>query len=428
MALEIRPLTSNEPLRLKVMVILLLLLPFFGQSFHYMKGALPFWAASKAFPVLALPLALVLFRYPRLPLVRQILLTFVWVILVPSFAGIYYFSQDFFTGVTAQVKLLPLLHFFSFLGLMLVLRPTLRELMVAFLILGVVTYVALVLMWALVPQSWYSGVYAFGSSPLFSMDSRGNRIRMPMYFGMITLFYCYRRFLDELRPRWLAGAFVGFALTLWVVKTRAMMVGISGVVVINSFLAVSPLMRLALMLATPLALGGLFSFGYLATMFSTDSSTGFDVRWETASKAVDFLGVDPIRWLFGVGTISPTSSDSLFSFFDHFFFLADITWLGILFEFGLIGAGLILLYEVRGLLFFHRLKHRIDSHFLGSLYDYVVYVVLISNFYPPTLTPGETAIILSIFVYVWHRLQMEDPAIAFEDTVAASTVEAHHAG
>jgi hypothetical protein len=428
MALEIRPLTSGEPPRLKVMVILLLVLPFFGQNFHYMKGLLPFWAVSKAFPVLALPLALVLFRYPRLPLVRQVLLTFVWVILVPSFAGIYYFSQDFFTGVAAQVKLLPLLHFFSFLGLMLVLRPTLRELMVAFLILGVVTYIALVLMWALVPQSWYSGVYAFGSSPLFSIDSRGNRIRMPMYFGMITLFYCYRRFLNERRLYWLVGAFVGFALTLWVVKTRAMMVGIAGVVVINSFLAVGPLMRLALMLATPLALGGLFSFGYLATMFSTDSSTGFDVRWETAAKAVDFLGVDPIRWLFGVGTISPTSSDSLFSFFDHFFFLADITWLGILFEFGLIGAGLILLYEVRGLLFFHRLKRRIDSYFLGSLYDYVVYVILISNFYPPTLTPGETAIILSVFVYVWHRLQVEDPAGVLDGTLASSAVEARHAG
>ncbi|PKU24431.1 hypothetical protein [Telmatospirillum siberiense] len=399
---------TGEPLRPAVMAVLLLILPFFGQSFHYMKDLLPFWALSKAFPILSLPLALVLFRYPRLPILRQILLTSVWLILVPSFSAIYYFSQDFFTGVTAQVKLLPLLNFFSFLGLLIYLRPSLRELTVAFVIWGVVTYVALILLWALVPQAWYSAVYAFGSSPLFSIDSRGNRIRMPMYFGMITLFYCYRRFLDDHRLRWLAGAFVGFALTLWVVKTRAMVVGIAGVVVINSFLAVGPLKRLVLMLAAPLALAGLFSFGYLSSMFSTDSSTGFDVRWETASKAVNFLGVDPVRWLFGVGTISPTSSDSLFSFFNHFFFLADITWLGILFEYGLIGAGLILLYEVRGVLFFHRLKQRVDSHFLGGLYDYVVYVILISNLYPPTLTPGETAIILSIFVYVWHRLETEE--------------------
>lgn len=407
MAREILPIASEGPLRWKVLAVLLLVLPFFGQSFHYMKGLLPFWAVSKAFPILSLPLALVLFRYPRMPAVRQVLATFVWVLLVPSFAGIYYFSQDFFTGVTAQVKLLPLLYFFSFLGLVLHLRPTLRELMTCFLVWGVVTYLALVLMWALVPQSWYSGVYAFGSSPLFSIDNRGNRIRMPMYFGMIALFYCYRRFLDDRRLRWLAGALVGFALTLWVVKTRAMIVGIAGVVVINSFLAVGPLMRLALMLAAPLALGGLFSFGYLATMFSTDSSTGFDVRWRTATKAVEFLGVDPIRWLFGVGTISPTSSDSLFSYFDHFFFLADITWLGVLFEFGLIGAGLILFYELRGLLFFFKLKRRLVSPFLGGLNDYLVYVLLISNLYPPTLTPGETAVILAIFVYVWHSLTNE---------------------
>lgn len=408
MASETPPLVSDGPLRPKVMAVLLSLLPFFGQSFHYMRDLPPLWTLSKVFPVLMLPFALLLFRYPRLPVVRQLLVTFVWLILVPSFAAIYYFSQDFFTGVTAQVKLLPLLSFFSFLGVLLYLRPTLRELSAAFLIFGIVTYVVLVLLWALVPQAWYSGVYVVGSSPLFSMDNRGNRIRMPMYFGMITLFYCYRRFLDEMRLRWLAGAFVGFALTLWVVKTRAMMVGIAGVVMINSFLAVGPVKRLVVMLLAPFALVGLFSFGYLSTMFSTDASTGFDVRWETAIKAVNFLGLDPIRWLFGVGTISPTSSDSLFAFFDHFFFLADITWLGILFEFGVIGAGLILLYELRGILFFHRLQQRIDSHYLGSLYDYIVYVLLISNLYPPTLTPGETAIILSIFVYVWHRLAMED--------------------
>lgn len=404
MATESIPIAANAPLRLKVMAILLLVLPFFGQSFHYMKDLLPFWALAKAFPVVSLPMAFMLFRYPRLPLVRQVLLTVVWGLLVPSFAGIYYFNQDFFTGITAQVKLLPILHFFSFLGLLLYLRPTLRELTVSFLVWGIVTYVTLLVLWLVVPQSWYSGGYAVGSSPLFSMDSRGNRIRMPMYFGMITLFYCYRRFLDDHRLRWLGGALVGFALTLWVVKTRAMMVGIAGVLVINSFLAVGPLARLAVMLAAPLGIGGLFSVGYLATMFSTDSSTGFDVRWVTATKAVNFLGTDPIRWLFGVGTIAPTSSDSLISYFDHFFFLADITWLGILFEFGLIGVGLILLYEVRAVLLFHKLRRQIDAPFLGSLYDYVVYVILISNLYPPTLTPGETAVILAVFVYVWQSL------------------------
>jgi hypothetical protein len=396
--------------RARIMAILVLALPLFGQTFHYMKDLMPLWALSKALPLLSLPLAAPLFRQPRLPMVRQVLATFLWLVLVPSFVATFTFGQDFFTGITAQVKLLPMLYVFSFLGFLMMVKPTLRELTAAFLTWGFLTFALLVLLWALVPQNWYSGVYAFGSSPLFSMDNRGNRIRMPMYFGIITIFYCYRRFLGDRSLVWLFGALAGFLLTLLVVKTRAMIVGIAGVVVIDSFAAAGALTRVALLFAAPAGLVGLFSFGYLATMFSVDSSTGFDVRWKTITKAIDFLGVDPLRWLFGVGTISPTSADSLFSYFDHFFFLADITWLGIIFEFGLIGAILILFYELRGLLFCRQLMAGIGRNtFIGSLRDYILYVIIISNLYPPTLTPGETAVILAIFVYVWRSLAQDAP-------------------
>jgi hypothetical protein len=401
-------LSETVPARSKTMTLLVMALPLFGQFFHYMKDLLPLWALSKAFPVLSLPLILVLIRHPRPPVSRQILLTFIWLVLVPTFAAIFYFNQNFFIGIAAQVKLLPLLYFFSFLGFLLYFRPMLRELSLAFLVCGVATYVALVILWAVIPQSWYSDTYVVGTSPLFSLDNRGDRIRMPMYFGIVTLFYCYRRFLGTRRLVWLLGALVGFGVTLGIVKTRAMIVGIAGVLVLNSFVAATPVMRLAVLFLAPFALAGLFSIGYLSTMFSTDVSSGFDVRWETAVKAVEFLGTDPIRWIFGVGTISPISSDSLMSYFNHFFFLADITWLGILFEFGLIGAALILLYEVRALLFYHRLRRFIQDDFLGSLYDYVIYVLLISNLYPPTLTPGETAVILAIFVYVWQSLHADE--------------------
>ncbi len=407
---------EQAPLRPNVMAPLLLLLPLFGQSFHYMKDLLPLWALSKAFPVMSLPLILVLLRHPLMPMTRQVMLTFLWCMLVPSIAAIYYFDQDFFTGIAAQVKMLPLLYFYSFLGLLLVLRPTLRELGMGFLVWGLATYVSLILMWALVPKTWYVNGYVFGSSPLFSTDSRGERIRMPMYFGMITLFYCYRRFLTEHRARWLGGALLGVLLTLFVVKTRSMMVGIAGVLALNSFRAAPPRLRVLLLLTIPLAVAGLFSYTYLDSMFSTSASSGFDVRWVTAEKAVEFLGLIPSHWIFGVGTISPTSQDSLFAFFGHFFFLADITWLGIVFEYGVVGALLILFYEVRGLLFYRRLKRHIDDSLLGSLADYILYVLLISNLYPPTLSPGETATILAIFVYVWFRLRTETPQTANEAT------------
>ena len=96
-------------------------------------------------------------------------------------------------------------------------------------------------------------------------------------------------------------------------------------------------------LLAPIAFVGIFSFGYLATTFSTNASSGFDVRFVTLQTALQFLGNNPLRWIFGVGTISPTSRDSLIAYFHHFFFLDDITWLGIVFEYGIFGALLIAL-------------------------------------------------------------------------------------
>ncbi|MDR3517274.1 MAG: hypothetical protein P4M00_15805 [Azospirillaceae bacterium] len=403
-------LDTAVPPRGLPLAVLLLSLPLFGQIFHYMKDLPSLWALSKAFPILSLPLAFTLLVWNRAPITRQVVITFAWLVLAPSFVATVYFDQDFFTGVAAQVKLLPMLYFFSFLALLLYLRPTLRELATGYIVCGLLTYGALIILWALVPQSWYSGNYAFGSSPLFSFDNRGNRIRMPMYFGMITLFYGYRRFLRSRQVVWLLAAALGFVLTLFVVKTRAMMVGVAGMLVITTWGSASAVQRLVLLVLAPIGLAGLFSFGYLSTLFQTDATSGFDVRWTTVTKALDFLGTDWIRWLFGVGTISPINSDNLFAYFDHMFFLADITWLGILFEFGIIGTILILLYQIRGLFFYRRLEYLVDSDFLASLRDYILYTLLISGLYPPTLTPGEIAVILAIFAYTYQRLQTDGPA------------------
>jgi len=388
-----------------VIVIFVLLLPFFGQFFSYMKDVLPLWALAKAFPLLSLPLALILLRHPQFPMTRQILFSFFWLVLVPTALSINYFQQDFFVGLGAQVKLLPILFFFSFLGLMLLVEPTLKELTAAFLICGLVTFAAVLIIWALAPDSAYSTRYVVGTSPLLTSDHRGHRIRMPMYFGIIATFYAYRRFLASGQIRWLITSLFGLGLTLGLVKTRAMIVGIAGVFAIRGFLAASGWMKIVVALIAPLALSGLFSFGYLSTLFSTDRAAGIDTRLKTIAAAMNFLGNDSWRWIFGVGTISPTSSDSLFAYFDHFFFLADITWLGVVFEYGIVGSLIFLLFELRGIWFSFRLSKRVDSAFLGALTDYLIYVLLISSLYPLTLTPGETSVILAIFVYVWQWLE-----------------------
>jgi hypothetical protein len=401
-AAGIPALFSAAPARPRVMLWLLAVLPLFGQTFHYISVLPPLWALSKAFPVVSLPLMFRLGSYVRFPMTRQVLLSFGWLALSPSVAAIFYFHESFFTAITAQVKLLPILYFFSFLALLLTLQPTLRELARCFIILGAVTTGVLILLWAVIPDSWYNGSYVFGSEPFFSSDNRGHRIRMTMYFPIIMLFFCYRRAFFERSLRYLLGAAIAFAVTLLIVKTRAMIIGITGVVLIRSLLWVRPLTRILLLLCSPFALVSMFSAGYLASTFSTSADSGIAIRGITAAEAGQFLGNSPLRWFFGVGTLSPTSKESLTDYFHHFFFLADIGWLGVVFEYGGLGALLFVLLELRGMAFYRRLRAHVEDDFLGALFDYLLYVLLISFVYPPTLTPGETATILAIFIYVWH--------------------------
>lgn len=404
------PVFSAAPARPRVVWILLALLPLFGQTFHYITALLPLWALSKALPVLSLPAVLRLGGEGRVPMTRQILITFAWLMLVPSIAALFYFHEGFFTGITAQVKLLPILYFFSFLAVLLALKPTLGELQRGFLIVGIVVLGVLVVLWAVVPSSWYQQSYVIGQAPFFSSDNRGHRIRMSMYFPIVLLFFCYRRAWFERHVGYLLGAIAAFAITLLIVKTRAMVIGILGVLLINTIVWSRPAVRIGILLGAPVALVWTFSVGYLATTFSTNAATGFDTRRISAMLATRFLGSNPMRWLFGVGTLSSTSRDSLIGYFHHFFFLADITWLGIVFEYGAIGSLFWLGFQLRGLFFYRRLRAEVDDDFLGALFDYLVYVLLISFFYPPTLTPGETAVILAIFVYVWRAAGFDQPA------------------
>ncbi|WP_241024654.1 hypothetical protein [Paraburkholderia sp. Ac-20340] len=417
------PVFSAEPARARVLLWLLALLPLFGQTFHYISALAPLWALSKAFPILSLPAALRLAGHPRFPVTRQILISFAWLVLFPSFAAMFYFHEGFFTSITAQVKLLPLLYFFSFLALLLTLEPTLHELERSFIVAGMIVIGALILMWAVVPDSWYRDDYVIGQSPFFTADMRGHRIRMSMYFPIILLFFCYRRAFFERHLGYLLGAAVAFAVTLLIVKTRAMIIGIMGVLIINTFIWSRPMARVGLLVCGPFALVGMFSAGYLATTFNLNSANGFDTRRISIDLASRFLGNEPMRWLFGVGTISPTSRDSLFDYFHHFFFLADITWLGIVFEYGLVGALIILLYQVRGMMLYRRLRAKVDDDFLGSLFDYLVYILVISFFYPPTLTPGETAVILAIFVYIWRAGGLGDQAETHADHATDQDVD-----
>lgn len=398
-ALTERLRLAFRELRWGRVAILTLLLPLFGQSFHYIKTIPALWAMSKAFPILSLPLALFLFTGPRPVGARQMLLSFLWLALVPTFISLGTFQQTFFVALTSQVKLLSLLYFFSFLGLLRWMRPTMREIAAGFLICALVSFLLLPTIWALAPQSAYAQHYVAGDAPLLGADSRGNRIRLPMFFGIIGVLYAYRRFLGGWRPGWLVAWGAGFGLIFALVRMRSIIFGLMLMAAINIFIAASPRMKMILVAILPFAIAAVFSVPFMASIFSTDKAFAFDVRWISTVKAIAFLGTDPLRWIFGVGSLSPVDPAGMMTYFNHFFFLADITWMGILFEYGLVGALLILAIPVRGIAMLAAVRRMRDDPFVAALQDYLVYAILISEMFPMTLAPGELAVILAIGAY-----------------------------
>ena len=381
-------------------VLLIAVLPLFGQTFHYMKDLKPLWALSKAFPLLSLPLILPVLTRQHVPLVGGWLIAFLWLVLVSSFAAMFSFDQNYVLGLTAQVKLLPMLYALSFLGLLLLVRPTSKELLRAFGLCGVLTFATLFLLWALAPQSWYVTSIEYGDAPLLSTDDRGNRIRMPMFFAMFVLFALYRRLLAE--PEWRTAVLVGVALAIviGIVRTRAVVLASMATLAIVTLMAAPPRWRVGAIAATVVGALLLLQVPYVQSAFDTSSASGFNVREVTAAKAIAFLGQDPLRWLFGVGTITSLSTGGLATFFNHYFFLADISWLGIVFEFGLVGAAIMVFLLVRTWLFARSVRRTIDSPAVAGMQDYVLFTLIQSPLYSTmTLQPGEIAIIAATFVY-----------------------------
>lgn len=381
-------------------VLLVILLPLFGQSFHYIKDLKPLWALSKAFPILSLPLILPVLTRRSTPLLFDWLLALLWLVLTSSIIAMFTFEQNFILGLSAQVKLLPMLYALSFLGLLLLVRPTPDELLFAFACCAVLTFTILFLLWALAPQSWYATGYEMGDAPLLSADDRGNRIRMPMYFGMIALFSLNRRLLA--RPDWRTALFmlVALALIVGVVRTRSVVLASMATLGLVIFMEAPPRWRVGALVAA--VLGGLvlLQVPYVQSAFDTSAASGFNIREVTAAKSIAFLGQNPLLWLLGAGTITSLDPGGLAKYFNHFFFLADITWLGVVFEFGLLGAGVFLFLLARTWFFGRGLRRSMDSPGLGGLQDYVLFTIVQSPLYSTmTLQPGEIAVIAASFVY-----------------------------
>ena len=323
-------------------VAVLLALPMFAQCFQYLIDILPLYLLSKGWPFLMLPLFAWALVYLDLPYKLLYVITLLWILGVTPFVGIVQLGNGVAAALATTGKVWSYSFMFSAAGMLVLLRPPLVVLRRQLLGLGVVTYLLMLLLWFSVPVRDYGGGDAVTKLLMYDPD-RGYHIYMPMFFGVLLLFYLNRSFWSWPKVWKLAGIVIGFIMLVTIYKERAAIASIGLTMVIGAAFSLGRGRKTAFaVLGVAAFIGAWVLFQRLQEVSSDQGfslGSSLSVRLVSAATAWQYLNADPLRWLVGVGATTRLGNVTLAQLFgNQGFFLADIGWLGVIFEYGVIGA------------------------------------------------------------------------------------------
>lgn len=401
---------EQAPGRAGLTAALLLALPMFGQVFHYLIDIGPLYALSKAWPMLCLPLTVYGLWRLHLPAAPLFVALLAYVVGVTPLISMIELGNGLVDAIATTVKVLPFSYYFAVAALLALARATPADLRRATLALGWATFAAMIVLWTVVPVDWYVNDPA--ASRIFLVDEgRGYRIYMPMIFGILLLFYCARRgaMTGALWP-WLV-VLGGLIAMVAIFKQRtpiAATVLMLGWILVSSARGRRRTLLLGLgAVAATLALAALVLAlaGHLTDSFGASLS----VRQVTVAQAWSYLAGDPLRLLLGVGSITRFSQVTFADIFGNaMFYLADIGWVGVLFEYGLVGSLLIAAtYAVSLRLTFAAAVR--DDPFSWALADYALFLIVCSLVYSVVYTPGEIVMVAALAVHQRRCRAAEQP-------------------
>jgi hypothetical protein len=383
-------------------LVVLFALPMFTQCFQYMVDVPPLYILSKAWPVLTLPLCVWALLRLDIPYKVLFVAASVWVIGVTPVIGIVQLGNDAGAAFLTTVKVWAYSFVFSAAGLLVWLRLSAATLQRVIVALGLGTYSIMLGLWLAVPVSAYGGGDV--ATKIFMYDpERGYHLYMPMFFGMLLIFYLNRSLWLHLRMWKVLAILIAFALQLTIYKERASIAGGVLIVAVAAAMSAGRWRVAALAALGTAAVGGvLYSLWRLENAADIHSSLGgsLAVRKVSVLTAWAYLSADPERWLLGVGATTRFGNVMLAQLFgNRMFFLTDIGWLGVAFEYGIIGALLLLLVHLAGLHAVTRWS-RPDDALSQALVDYVLYLIVVSAIYSVVFTPGELTTVVALAYYI----------------------------
>lgn len=396
-------------------LVLIFAMPFFAQVFHYLNELPPPYFLSKAWPFLMFPLSLYGAIRLRLPGRNMFLLLLAYLLGFTPLVSIIQLGNGLFDAITTTVKAWPFTYYFAFAALLGLLALPPERVRAVCLGYGIATFVLLVLLYTLAPRSWYVTDPINGKLLQYDTD-RGRRVYMSMFFGMIFIFYMGRSFILERKPFRLFIIPLCLLIQILTYKQRT---AIAVAVLVSAYGMVMSLPGRMRQLAIGAGLAMMVPVLVLvAAKLGLFGGSGWDsvektlggslsVRQNSSALAVQFLGDHTLRWLFGVGATTRFGSITLADIFGYSqFFIADLGWLGVVFEYGLVGAILVLVVHVWAFVAIARRGIANRDPFVLALSDYVLYLLLTSAVYSLVLQPGELGVALALAFYISSAAQL----------------------
>ncbi|QFR32725.1 hypothetical protein [Ancylobacter sp. TS-1] len=399
---ESAPRTGERLSGAMTTALLLACLPLFAQTFYYLHELTLPYLLSKGWPILTLPATLYAAIWLHLPAKRYYLIYLAYALGLTPFVSILQLGNGLIDALITTVKIWPLTYYFGLSAALYWLSPTFARTRAALVTLGAGTFILMLALWLLMPTSSYVNNPELGK--LFMIEEeRGYRIYMPMFFGALFLFYLTRSFMqrpDLLKP---LAVLIGFVLLLTIYKQRAAIAAMFIVCGYGVLVSMAPRLRLlvgGIAVATvPVAV----AYFMLRDVEGLADSLGgsLTVRQTSFALGSAFLGEDPWRWLFGVGATTRFGSITLADIFQNSnFYVADLGWFGVVFEYGIVGAALLAGLYVLSFFVLLRATRGIDDPMMLALSDYILYMLVTSPVYSLVFTPGELGVVLALGVYM----------------------------
>lgn len=392
-----------------VILILILMLPMFAGLFAYVVDVKPLYGLAKIWPLVTAPLAVAAALRLK-PLYQPLLLVVcAWLLGATPLIGVTQLGNDALGALASSVKVWPLTGALGAAAALWFVKPSEADLRRAVMALGLLTFAFLIGAWFLAPEALFH--QTIEDTKVFLSDpERGRRINAPMMFAILGLFVVNRAFWR--RPQvWKAAAvLLGLIAMVLFYKQRAQIAGSVAVLGLAAALGLGRWRTPVLMGIGAVGLAGVIPAILWLGRSAADSLGGsLSMRQIEAEAAVRFLNDAPWRWITGVGSATRIGDVTLGDIVGTpFFFPSDLGWLGVVFEYGLIGAALMLALHVVAIRMAWEAA-RAGGDLARAVFDYAVFLLVVSPVVSVVLAPGELATVLALTF--WLRTLQVRPCV-----------------